>query len=67
MRLTALSSDACDDSNGFLCLGRDVAIEAPAAAATDGLSLLGSLEAILGRISPPRHPMLIDNIFVTYE
>ena len=49
MRLTVLSSDACDDSGGFrCCLGIDVAI-------TDeedgGLSLLWSLEAILLQIS----------------
>ena len=48
MRLTVLSSDACEDSSGFLwlcCLGIDVAI---ADDDEGGLSLLVSLEAILG-------------------
>ena len=49
MRLTVLSSEACEDSCGFLCRGMDVAIIAAPIADDDegGLSLLVSLEAIL--------------------
>ena len=66
MRLTVLSSEACEDSSGFLCIrGMDVAIMAAPIADDDegGLSLLVSLDGILVQILSQHHFHRFTTIF----
>ena len=48
MRLTVLSSDACEESSGFLCCRCIVVTISAADDDEGGRSLLASLDAILG-------------------